>query len=107
MATCFQVNLSPKEMICSQDEKCSAIYASPLVQKKVNFLGEKADSDIVIEVAENQEESFNESMSSVNERMPIKQSFGNQEMENNRQQWAHTKFYPFTEDVFSLGLTIL
>lgn len=55
MATCFPVNATYAEMICSQDDKCSAIYASPLVQKKVNFLAEKADrdSDIVIEVAEN------------------------------------------------------
>ena len=39
----------------SQEEKCSAIYASPLVQKKVNVLAERGDSDIVIEVAENEE----------------------------------------------------
>ena len=57
MAACFPVNATYSEMMCSQDEKCSAIYASPLVQKKVNYLAEKADSDIVIEVAENQEES--------------------------------------------------
>ena len=58
-------------MLCTQDEKCSAIYASPLVQKKVNFLGEKTDSDIVIEVAENQEESFCDDMST-SERNPVK-----------------------------------
>ncbi len=72
MATCFPVNVAAKEMLCCQDEKCSAIYASPLVQKKVNFLGEKNDSDIVIEVAENQEESSNGSMVSMNERTPVK-----------------------------------
>ena len=43
--------------MCRQEEKCSAIYASPLVQKKVQILADKADSDIVIEVAENQEDS--------------------------------------------------
>ena len=65
MATCFPVNSPNSEMLCSQDDKCSAIYASPLVQKKVNFLAEKTDSDIVIEVAENQEESIDESMMSM------------------------------------------
>ena len=64
-------------MVCCYDEKCSAIYASPLVQKKVNFLADKTDSDIVIEVAENQEESFELSSVSMNERTPIKQSFTN------------------------------
>ena len=74
-------------MLVSQDEQCSAIYASPLVQKKVNFLAEKADSDIVIEVAENQEESFTESMMSSSQAGAIKaagnmkQSFSHEDME--------------------------
>ena len=35
-------------------------------------------------------------------------SFANEEnFEENRRKWAVTKFDPFTEDVFSLGLTIL
>ena len=113
-AACFPVNAAYSEMMCSQDEKCSAIYSSPLIQKKVNFLAERADkdSDIVIEVAENQEESVNESMMSSsraggNNAGNFKQSFSHEEMEANRLQWAAAKFYPYTEDVFSLGLTIL
>ena len=35
-----------------------------------------------------------------------KQSF-HEDLESNRLQWAATKFYPYTEDVFSLGLTML
>ena len=104
---CFPVNATAKEMVCSQDEKCSAIYASPLVQKKVNFLADKIDSDVVIEVAENQEESFDQSSMDMSERTPIKKSFSHEEMESNRLQWAAAKFNPFIEDVFSLGLTIL
>ena len=53
MSTCFVTDLPFSEQTVSQEEKCSAIYASPLVQKKVNFLAERNDSDIVIEVAEN------------------------------------------------------
>ena len=67
ISTTFDLMMPKSEMLCSQEEKCSAIYASPLVQKKINFLSDKADSDIVIEVAENQEESVNESMSEISE----------------------------------------
>lgn len=31
MASCFRASLPAAEMLCNQDEKCSAIYASPLV----------------------------------------------------------------------------
>ena len=75
MATCFKADIPTENMLCTQDEKCSAIYASPLVQKKVSLLGEnKADtSDIVIEVAENQEESVSEDISSsLSERVETK-----------------------------------
>ena len=66
MSTCFDSDLPYTEQKVNQEEKCSAIYASPLVQKKVNFLAERNDSDIVIEVAENQEESLaSENLSSV------------------------------------------
>ena len=58
MSTCFVADLPFSEQIVSQEEKCSAIYASPLVQKKVNFLAERNDSDLIVEVAENQEESL-------------------------------------------------
>ena len=65
-----------------------------------------------MEVADNEEESElgddTENLSfSVHE--PGKDySFANEEnFEENRRKWAVTKFDPFTEDVFSLGLTIL
>lgn len=64
-------------------------------------------SDIVIEVAENQEESLNESMSSVSERNTLKPSFVEGEVESMRKNLASAKFNPYKEDVFSLGLTIL
>jgi len=53
MSTCFETDRPFSDQVVTQEEKCSAIYASPLVQKKVNFLAERNDSDIVIEVAEN------------------------------------------------------
>lgn len=65
----------------------------------------------MIEVAENQEESFDHEgsvmMESVDERQPIKKSFTNEELESNKLNWANTKLNPFIEDVFSLGLTVL
>jgi len=107
MAICFAATLHPKELVCAQDERCSAIYASPLVQKKVNLLGDKTSSDIVIEVAENQEESFDALMSVSSERVNLRQDFAKAEQDTNRLNWAAAKFDPFVEDVFSLGLTLL
>ena len=49
-------------------------------------------------------------MSSINEHAPSRKYGGNfnqASMDTNKQAWAESKFYPFTEDVFSLGLTIL
>ena len=35
MATCFEADSHYHEHICTQDQECSAIYASPLVQQMV------------------------------------------------------------------------
>ena len=80
----------------------------------MNYLVEKKgdeDQDIIVEVADNEEESEmgdTEDLSfSVHEETKD-YSLGNEEnFEENRRKWAVTKFDPFTEDVFSLGLTIL
>ena len=111
-AAFFRVSQSQGELIYSQEDKCSAIYSSPLIQKKVNYLtGNTNRNEIVIEVAENQEESVDYNGSfmteSANEREPVKKSFISEEAEANRLKWAETKVNPFTEDVFSMGLAIL
>jgi serine/threonine protein kinase len=41
MATCFQADSHYSEHLCAQEQECSAIYASPLVQQKVQQLNEK------------------------------------------------------------------
>jgi serine/threonine protein kinase len=35
MATCFEADSHYHEHICTQDQECSAIYASPVVQQMV------------------------------------------------------------------------
>ena len=108
LSTCFVTDLAFNKQLVSQEEKCSAIYASPLVQKKVNVLAERGDSDIVIEVAENEEQSeASENMTSVGDDRPLNKSIDQSNLESNRMNWASQTFNPYVEDVFSLGLTIL
>ena len=53
MSSCFAINVPYECQKVTQEEKCSAIYASILVQNKVHLLAEKADSEMIVEVAEN------------------------------------------------------
>jgi len=110
MSTCFLSDAPFSEQIVCQEEKCSAIYASPLVQKKVNFLAERNDSDIIIEVADNEEESLaseNLSDCDVGDEKFSKPSIDESNQDSNRLNWANQMFNPYIEDVFSLGLTLL
>lgn len=51
MATCFQPDSHYSEHRCTQEQECSAIYASPLVQEKVRLI--ENHSNITIETAVN------------------------------------------------------
>lgn len=78
------------------------------MQKKVNVLAERGDSDIVIEVAENEEQSeASENLTSVGDDRQLNKSIEQSNLESNRMNWANQTFNPYVEDVFSLGLTIL
>ena len=74
------------------------------MQKKVNILAEKQDSDIVIEVAENQEESEDYNSMYDSHLKPFSSENNSQIFQENL---ANEKFNPYVEDVFSLGMTIL
>lgn len=99
MATCFHADSHYSEHLCQQEQQCSAIYSSPLVQSKVQVLTERDISNIVVEVAANQEESF---VGDVNDVKEIPDNHY-----QNKINWAKRNFNPFVEDVFSVGLTIL
>ena len=90
LSTCFVTDLPFNKQLVAQEEKCSAIYASPLVQKKVNVLAERGDSDIVIEVAENEEQSeASENLTSVGDDRALNKSIEQSNLESNRMNWAN------------------
>ena len=75
----------------------------------MNFLAERNDSDIVIEVAENEEmsEASENLTTGGDERLSKPSVMEASNLESNRLNWASQMFNPYVEDVFSLGLTIL
>ena len=60
------------------------------MQKKVNVLAERGDSDIVIEVAENEEQSeASENLTSVGDDRQLNKSIEQSNLESNRMNWAN------------------
>ena len=60
------------------------------MQKKVNVLAERGDSDIVIEVAENEEQSeASENLTSVGDDRALNKSIEQSNLESNRMNWAN------------------